>query len=374
MLFVLPVLAGVVPVGGQLAAIAPGVGVIVALIVTHELGHALMGRLLGYRIFEVSFGVGPLVLNAPLGRTRVVVRLLPAGGHTMLAPKGARLLPARDVFVALAGAFINLLTVLWALTADLSNTFTFGIVLIGSAVVVENLFPRHVRNALGVAKSDGLRAAQALEADEEALTAALVSRYLGEAYVDRAAGDHAGSLAWCERGLEVHPGTRTLQGDVAVSLINLRRYREARDLLVSLLGRDDLDPALRALYRNNLAWTDLMLGDHELLSEAFEASKDAIDTLGDQPAVKGTRAYALILQGAVEDGLRLAGEAIRSNHAKDARASNACVLAIGCSRSGRLDAARRHVAHALRLSPDNELIERAVAEVERSASIAADRG
>ena len=251
-LYVLPVLTGTVPLGTMLATLAPGVGVLVLLIVTHELGHALVGTALGYRIFEVSVGLGPRLVDLPLGRTRVVVRLLPVGGHTLLAPKSARLVPARDVFVALAGAFVNLFMVLWAFTADLSNAFTFGILLLGSAIVVENLLPRRVTNAIGVMQSDGMRAALALEADERALTDALASRYVGEAYVSHRAGDHAGALAWDERGLERFPGNRALESDAAVSLVLLRRYHEGRTKLTSLLARDDLTPIQRALYRNNL--------------------------------------------------------------------------------------------------------------------------
>jgi Peptidase family M50 len=370
-LYVLPVLTGTVPLGTQLATLAPGVGVLVLLIVTHELGHALVGKALGYRIFEVSVGAGPRLVDVPLGRTRVVVRLLPIGGHTLLAPRSARLLPARDVFVALAGAFVNLFMVLWAFTADLSNAFTFGIVLIGSAVVVENLIPRRVTNAIGVVQSDGLRAALALEADDRALTDALESRYVGEAYVSHRTGDHAGALAWDERGLERFPGSRALESDAAVSLVLLRRYREGRTKLTSLLARDDLAPVQRALYRNNLAWADLMLGDPSLLPEAFEASKEAIGALPDQPAIKGTRAYALILQGAIEDGLVLGAEALRRNTTKESRASNACVLGIGYTRSGRLEAGRRQIATAMRLDPDNELIERALAELDDAGRTAA---
>jgi hypothetical protein len=373
-LYVLPVLTGTVPLGTQLATLAPGVGVLGLLIVTHELGHALVGRALGYRIFEVSVGLGPRLVNVALGRTRVVVRILPIGGHTLLAPRSARLLPARDVFVALAGAGVNLFTVLWALTADLSNAFTFGILLVGSAVVVENLLPRRVTNPIGVVQSDGLRAALALEADDRALTDALASRYVGEAYVSHLAGDHADALRWDERGLERFPGNRALEGDAAVALILLRRYAEGRDLLVSLLARDDLTTIQRALYRNNLAWADLMLGDPSLLPEAIDASKDAIAELPDQPAVKGTRAYALIVQGAIEDGLVLAAEALRRNATKEHRASNACVLAIGYARSGRLETARRHIVTAMRLAPDNELIDRAVAELEAASRTTAGRG
>jgi hypothetical protein len=111
-----------------------------------------------------------------------------------------------------------------------------------------------------------------------------------EAYIRHRKGDHAGALTWDERGLVHHPSSAALEGDAATSLVLLHRYTEARDRFVRLLERDDLSEPQRALYENNLAWSDIMLDDPQLLSEALHASKHALGVLPDVPAMKGTRA------------------------------------------------------------------------------------
>ena len=216
--------------GEVLIRLGIGVGVLFALIVTHELGHALVGRLLGYRIFELSFGTGPPILDTVLGRTRLRLRPIPAGGHTLLAPKGARLIPAREVFVSLAGPAVNLLTLALAFATDLPTELRGVVIVMSAALVVGNLLPRQAVGPLGMAVSDGLRAARGLDTDEEGERLLLASRYLGESYVAHAKGEHEEAMRWDERGLAAFPGQASLEGDVATSMILLGRFdRRAND-------------------------------------------------------------------------------------------------------------------------------------------------
>jgi hypothetical protein len=354
---------GLVSPGFVLARLALGVGVLFALIVTHELGHALVGRLLGYRVFELSFGTGKPRVDVVLGRTQLLFGPLPAGGHTLLAPKGARLVPAREVFVSLAGPAVNLFTLAWALGTDLPAELRSVVVFMSAALVVGNLLPRRAVGPLGNATSDGLRAAHALDADDDGVSTVLASRYLGESYISHAKGDHAEAMTWDERGLASYPGNAALEGDVATTMVLLGDFRPAREGLIALLERDDLKPIQRALYQNNLAWADLMTSDPELLLEANTMSKESFATLPTLPAVRGTRGFALILNGAIDEGIALCSDAFRTNRDGDNRASNACAMSIGASRQGRIAAAERLLERAIRSSPDNRLIDRAGAEL-----------
>jgi len=50
----------------------------------HELGHALMARLLGVRVWSISLGRGPVLWEGRIGHSRVRVALLPIHGEVRL--------------------------------------------------------------------------------------------------------------------------------------------------------------------------------------------------------------------------------------------------------------------------------------------------
>jgi len=74
----------------------------------------------------------------------------------------------------------------------------------------------------------------------------------------------------------------------------------------------------------------------------------------------------LILGGAVDEGVDLCRQAFRGNRSRESRAANACAMSIGRARQGRVEAATRHLRTAINLDPENELIERAAAEIRRA--------
>lgn len=55
----------------------------VALLI-HELGHALVARLVGVRLWGLSVGRGPTLWRGRIGRVRVRLALLPVGGAVQL--------------------------------------------------------------------------------------------------------------------------------------------------------------------------------------------------------------------------------------------------------------------------------------------------
>ena len=165
-------------------------------------------------------------------------------------------------------------------------------------------------------------------------------------------GDHAAAAAWDERGLAAFPGFAAFEGDVATSLVLQGRYAEGREALQRHLARTDLEPVQRALYENNLAWADLLLDDPDLEAEALERSAAAFAVLPTLPAVRGTRGLALIVGGAVDEGIDLCADAYR----RPPRAR-------GTGRERRVDRVRRRAAgahgrgrtaprQAIRLDPD----------------------
>jgi membrane-associated protease RseP (regulator of RpoE activity) len=93
----------------------------------HELGHALMARLLGVRVWSLSLGRGPVLWKGSIGHCRIRIALFPVHGEVRLYDPDAERIGYRDAasggsrfewqagrswrapFISLAGALGNLL-------------------------------------------------------------------------------------------------------------------------------------------------------------------------------------------------------------------------------------------------------------------------
>ena len=53
----------------------------VLLIFPHELGHFLVAKMVGVKVIEFSFGMGPAIFKKQKGETLYAIRLLPVGGY-----------------------------------------------------------------------------------------------------------------------------------------------------------------------------------------------------------------------------------------------------------------------------------------------------
>ena len=102
---------------GLLQDILPFVGVLVVLILVHELGHFLAARAYGVRVLEFGVGFPPRLLSIRRGETIYSVNVIPLGGFVKLLgeedPTEPGSLARRGVltrFVVLsAGSFMNVL-------------------------------------------------------------------------------------------------------------------------------------------------------------------------------------------------------------------------------------------------------------------------
>jgi peptidase M50-like protein len=68
----------------------------------HELGHALMARLLGVRVWSISLGRGPVLWQGTLGHCRVRLAILPLHGEVRLYDRDAEGIGYREA--AIGGA------------------------------------------------------------------------------------------------------------------------------------------------------------------------------------------------------------------------------------------------------------------------------
>ena len=125
----------------------------------------------------------------------------------------------------------------------------------------------------------------------------------------------------------------------------------------------DLDDDHRVLHLNNLAWSDLMLGDPALLPEADRASAEAYAVQPWRHAIRGTRGAVLVELGHLAEGIELLRSSELRSHRPRNRAQTDAYLAIAHARDGNLWDARRRLASARDATPTNPLVLRAAAEV-----------
>jgi membrane-associated protease RseP (regulator of RpoE activity) len=61
-------------------------------LVVHELGHALVARLLGVRVWSISLGRGPVLWKGMIGQCRVRIALFPFHGEVRLYDRDAEMI------------------------------------------------------------------------------------------------------------------------------------------------------------------------------------------------------------------------------------------------------------------------------------------
>jgi Peptidase family M50/Clp amino terminal domain, pathogenicity island component len=155
----------------------------------------------------------------------------------------------------------------------------------------------------------------------------------------------------------------------ASARLGAQRYLDSRaDFMV--MEQSAPTDAIRALDRNNIAWASLMSGDPTLWAEALELSRAAVGFEPERLAFKGTLAFALMENGSVTEAAALL-EPVASNHPRPRdRALDLCLLAICNARLDDSEAAARNLRAAETVDPHCPLLERARAEITRSAALA----
>lgn len=101
-----------------------------------------------------------------------------------------------------------------------------------------------------------------------------------------------------------------------------------------------------------------MLAQPELLKEADQCSEEAMKNAPWFAFIKGTRGAVLIEKGEIEEGLRLAREAMKENEDLKAKAADACIIAMGEIKKGNLEEAKHYFAEARKLDADCYLLKR----------------
>lgn len=352
----------------DVAALAIGFGLLVPLlsaqIVPHELGHAVVGRLTGFKVFQITVGIGLRVFVRRIGRTVLVVRAVPAGGLTSLNTTSRSLYRFRLWLSVAAGpavsALIFAVAFRWQPAPDGVAAAVRTAVLVTSGwLLVTNLLPRH-RPGVYASMSDGwqLITIPRLPASEieqrmlqhQALDAIAVRQQVG-GDLDLAADVRSRLQAAAAGG-----DRKTALVALAVLLADHDwpgAVRLARETLATMNPGDPEYPTMA----NALAWS-LLVSDDPTGAEA-DHNSDVAYRLDASGPVAGTRGSVLIELGRIDEGIPLVARSLAESADDTSSALNLCYLAIGEIGRGDSIRARASLAAAARLDPQCPLLDRA---------------
>jgi hypothetical protein len=139
----------------------------IPLLATHEFGHALAARLLGWHVVQVVIGMGRLLGRFTWGRARIELRAVPTQGFVRSRPLNLHRPRLKSALIYSAGPGMDFIMVgiVWALLGRdrlFSVVDDYGVIigqslaLAAAAQGVMNLLPLSVASERGAVASDGL--------------------------------------------------------------------------------------------------------------------------------------------------------------------------------------------------------------------------
>ncbi len=350
---------------------------LILTIIPHELGHAIAGRLLGWRVFAVVIGIGKQIFKFRLFGIIFSFHWLPVAGITQTAPTNTRWFRLKRFITFLAGPAVNaaiagIIILIWW-----KELHYFGFMGLPRParfcfwanfwVMATNLWP-HQSKSLNLA-SDGKQLLKTFSTKKQDVEELQAMRYALEASLQRDEyKDNAGALDWCNKGLALFPQNIHLLNVSGILCLDDNNYNRAREIFLQLLPRDVKSDRTRYMILNNLAYVDALIGTPELLTEADTYSKEAYSAIPWVPFFAGTRGTVLVAMGQLEPGIKLLKDAFERVPTPRSKAENACHLAIAHARLGKYDEAEKYLKLARQLNSTCRIIERAEAELAQRSS------
>jgi hypothetical protein len=340
------------------------------VIATHEAGHWLAARALGFDVHAVRIGTGRPLAEFRWRGVPVVWAENPALGFVQCTIRGERWLRTRQLLLSAAGPATHGLW-LWLASglADSLGQPLLGFVdgfrplsslsLVNAVLLLVNLLPLRV----GDFYTDGARILALPFLRGPQREALLAEGWSFPAQLALAGGDLARAEQLLAEGLRRHPADFALQAQGAALAIERREHERASERLRALLARPELGADQRAVAANDLAWNFHVRGRTEDLADADALSREAQQRLGEVPAVMSTRGGVLADLGRAEEAWALLANALEKTREARWRASILCDLARAEHLLGRPAVAHTRLAEAETLDPRCLLLERARAEL-----------
>lgn len=338
----------------------------VALALPHELAHAFVGWLCGFRIFKIQIGDwGECWGKLRIGHFVLEFNGLLHGGMIYGATKSSRFLKWKNMaFVAAGPGFhaIFLLLLSQVSPKALNSSVTAGALwiffLANSYMLALSLYPHGVITKDQTVQSDGLSLWNLFWMPSQAFSVNAYYYYWLEASDRLERNQPDAALKACLEGVQRCPGNPALELMQAICLLQLDQLTDARDILMKLRESCIPDPAYEVYLFNAIAWTDLMLRDPSLQSEAFNFSEQAYSSMPWIPEFNGTRGSILVEHGEFKVGQTLLRKAYAENKNPENRAWNAVFLARAMAQQGQNTQAAEMWERAVKLAQNLDQINR----------------
>jgi len=100
----------------------------IPLLFIHEFGHALMAKILGWRVQRIVIGFGKILTHTSLLSAPMEIRSIPLEGFVQIAPKTLQLARLKHALIYFAGPGIELLVFfgIMILLGGMDNLFTIN--------------------------------------------------------------------------------------------------------------------------------------------------------------------------------------------------------------------------------------------------------
>lgn len=336
--------------GGPVRVLLLLVPAAILLTSLHEAAHAVVGRLVGWRVFGVTIGQGRRHATLHVGSVRLDLRGLFVGGVTLARPTGHR---GRDAAMLVAGVTLELavivVTLLWSPGSDWGQSAKWAVLIVAVIDITTNLWPRRVDvGAMTGMATDGAQLVSVIttpdrwrhDIDRTTWTperVALIQTLHG--------GDVDVALDLARAEAAADPDDEELRTLLGTIMLLAGQWRDAYDELTPLAERPDAD----ALLANNAAWAAVMSFEPALLPVADRLSERALAELPSEPACASTRGSTLVRLGRAREGLALLETAAGGRLSHQQKAFVLAFTALAAHRLGDDDAAARHLERSEQL-------------------------
>ena len=340
------------------------------LVAIHEAGHALVAAVLGWRVCRVVIGMGRALLRFGVYGVPVEVRLFPAGGYVLPAPRDLRHARLKSALVYFAGPGAELLVLavviavigrdaLFTRSDDPAIIFAQSVAVVVALGVGVNLVPLSApeggwTDGLGIVKSGFL--------PREHFERSIASAHRLEVERHVELGDLDAAVRRAAQALARHPDNASVLLLLGEALVEAGRPQEARDQLAPGLERAGLPVLFRIELLCAIAEAEREMGETEIPS-AERHCEQALELAPEHPRALLVHGSVLLERGRFHEARR----SIQKAHAaiREATWDDECEswLVLVDFRRGSRDDAREALDRLHRRGARGRLLDAVSAEV-----------